>query len=117
MWFIILPIAVLAVFFIAMFVDANFLNGKYLVRSRITSDHLKKRLEAMLSQGDRPIENWDRAPQDWVNDKMEIPLKDKRLDDIRISVTSAIGDSGTFKQLTPVAKLRIQEVIEKLSSK
>lgn len=114
MWFIALPIALLVVFFAALFIDSFFLNGKYLNRSPSTGSQLKKSLAAVLSQADRPIESWDPTPQDWIADKMRIPLKDSYLDAIRLSVVGAIGDPGAFKRLTPEMKSRIQEAIAQL---
>ena len=114
MWFIVVPIVILALFLVALFIDANFFDGRYLNRAKITDAQLKQSLEAVLSQGDRSIETWDQIPQDWINDKMIIPLRDSRLDTIRLSVVRAIGDGNSFKYLTPEAKLRIQEAIDQL---
>jgi hypothetical protein len=114
MWFVIIPIAILALFFIVLFVDSHFMGGRYLNRSNLTDSQFKKSLEAVLSQADRPIEAWDPIPQDWINDKMNISLKNPRLDAIRLSVVKAIGDGNTFKKLTPEAKSLIQEAIGKL---
>lgn len=114
MWFIIVPILILALFFIALFIDANFFDGNYLNRLNATDSQLKKSLETVLLQSNKPIEDWDPIPQDWINDKMNIPLKDRRLDAIRASVVAAIGDGNTFKRLTPEMISRIQEAIGQL---
>ena len=114
MWLVLGPLAIFALFFVALFIDANLFNGRFLNRAKTTDAQLKESLKAVLSQGDLPIEAWNPIPQDWISDKMTIPLQDSRLDAIRLSVVTAIGDGNEFKCLSSEAKLRIQEAIDQL---
>ncbi len=110
-----LLIALLVLFFLAMGIDSYFFDGKYLVRANTTSFELKKSLELVLSQEGKNIKEWNVIPQDWISDKMNIPLKDAKLDEIRKSIVCAIGDSNTFETLNSESKKAIQLAIEKLS--
>ncbi len=114
MLIILFPIALLAFFFIAVFLDSAFFDGKYLNRAKVSNAQFKILLESVLSQGDRLIDSWDPIPQDWIYDKMLIPLQDPLHEKIRLSVVNAIGDENTFTQLSPEAKKRIQEAIDQL---
>lgn len=45
---------------------------------------------------------------------MNIPLRDSRLDAIRLFVVQVIGDTNSLDRLTPEIIARIKEAIEKL---
>jgi hypothetical protein len=114
MLFVLVPLIFLSLFVILMAIDSFFFNGKYLNRSHCSREELKTALEGVLSQENKPIENWDIIPQNWINDIMNIPIKDSTIDQIRLSVVNEMGDGNSFKKLTPEIKLKIQKVIDRL---
>ncbi|MBX2988023.1 MAG: hypothetical protein KF802_09010 [Bdellovibrionaceae bacterium] len=114
MYVILIIICVLFLFIIGIFIDHRFFQGRFLNRAPTTAAQLQNSLKNVLSQKSLKLEDWNPEAQDWINDKMVIPLKDPMLDEIRGTVAEAVGSSTHFERLSDHAIVQIEAAIKRL---
>lgn len=115
MWIVlVIAISLIALWIIGMNIDERFFGGRFLVRVKTSEIEFKASLEAVLSQKDRPLKDWELVPSDWINDKMNIPIQDRNLDKMREEIVRSINANGMDSRLPNETIQLIKEILRKL---
>ena len=103
-----------AIFLMALVIDSWFYGGRFLNKTPVSPEQFKQTLESVLSQQNRPVQDWEALPQDWFNDKFRIPLRDSSLEDLRRSIAKSIEANPTAERISLHTVQTIESALSKL---